>query len=307
MIARHFPNQYFLFSYLQRIEKHCNVSVNRPYTKNELLKILAAERMKTKYFFALLSLLFVYNGFVFAQGQAQLSAADKSALEGIIVEKYYVAGPSDYADTSGGALPEGAITYRIYVDMKPDYRLQVVYGKANHELRIVTSTTFYNNKNCGALVGYNVEYSKLNEGAYALDSWITLNSATNRHAGVLRADDSDGSILTKKDFTKTDGLTNGNLPVFKPFNIDLNFFNWVKDPSVFTTSNGGWGALSGVVGGTKGPTADNRVLIAQLTTNGKLSFDLNIQVGTPSGGTVQFVAKNAEGSEIKFAGLSYGN
>ena len=47
------------------------------------------------------------------------------------------------------------------------------------------------------------------------------------------------------------------------------------------------------------------VLIAQLTTNGKLSFELNLQIGTPTGGTIQFVAKNPEGNELKFKQLTY--
>ena len=80
----------------------------------------------------------------------------------------------------------------------------------------------------------------------------------------------------------------------------MKFFNNDSTASNFTTNDGAWAAL----GGVKGPTPENRVLIAQLTTNGKLSFGLNVQIGTPTGGFVQFVAKNPEGSEIRFEGLS---
>jgi len=47
---------------------------------------------------------------------------DKKALEGIIVEKYYVATSADLKDTVGGALPKGSVTYRIYADLKPGCR-----------------------------------------------------------------------------------------------------------------------------------------------------------------------------------------
>ena len=265
---------------------------------------IATDRMK-KIQFTLFIFTLICSSLVHSQQLAGgLTEADKSALENIIVEKYYVADSTDYADTVGGSLPKGSITYRIYVDMKPDYTLQLVYGNAKHELRIETSTSFFNNEECGAIVGYNVNYKKINQGSYALDSWITLNSATDRHAGILRADDTDGSIIHKKGLDQADGLTNGNLPVFKPFNIDLMFFKWGKKSSLFSTKNGGWAAISGTKGGTKGPTADNRVLIAKLTTNGTLSFELNIQMGTPGGGILQYVAKNPEGSELTSAALT---
>jgi hypothetical protein len=235
-----------------------------------------------------------------------LNDADKTALEGIIVEKYHIAGPQDYADTLGGILPKGAVTYRIYVDMKPGYSLQLVYGNSKHELKLQTSTKFYNNKYCGALIGYNVNFIKINKGNYSLDSWITINSATKGHAGILLADDTDGSIITNKaDLAERDGLTNANLPWIKPFNINLGFFDNADSASLFSTRNGGWAALSGTAhAGTFGPTADNRVLIAQLTTNGDLSYELNIQLGTPNGGTVQFVTNNPEGNEIAFKNLA---
>ena len=49
----------------------------------------------------------------------------------------------------------------------------------------------------------------------------------------------------------------------------------------------------------------NKVLIAQITTNGKLTFKLNIQIGTPSGGYQQFVADSATGAEIKLDCLTF--
>jgi hypothetical protein len=51
--------------------------------------------------------------------------------------------------------------------------------------------------------------------------------------------------------------------------------------------------------GGKGQTPENRVLLAQLTTNGKLSFELNLQIGATNGTIIQFVAKNPKGAEIQ--------
>jgi hypothetical protein len=113
-------------------------------------------------------------------------------------------------------------------------------------------------------------------------------------------------ITCKAGLSKSDGLTNGNLPWFKPFNLNMGFFDKADSASYFTTRNGGWAALDGVArAGIKGPTPDNRILIAQLTTNGELSFDLNIQVGTPSGGALHFVAHSPEGEEMLFKNLAF--
>jgi hypothetical protein len=100
--------------------------------------------------------------------------------------------------------------------------------------------------------------------------------------------------------SKIDGLTKGVLPDFRIFKLDLGFFNNDTTASCFSTFDAAWAAL----GGVKGPTAENKVLIAQLTTNGNLTFELNVQLGTPSGRFIQFVAKNPEGSEIQFDGLT---
>ena len=242
-----------------------------------------------------------YNS-LFAQQNYTISHDDSLALESVIVEKYYVSTASDYSDTKSDALPKGAVTYRIFIDMKPGYSLQAVYGTQKHELFLKTTTTFFNDKECMAETGFNIDAKKLHIGTIALDSWITMGAASRVHTGILRAEDKDGfSFITNRDsLNKVDGLTKGVLPDFQVYKLDLKFFNNDSTASNFTTNDGAWAAL----GGVKGPTPENRVLIAQLTTNGKLSFGLNVQIGTPTGGFVQFVAKNPEGSEIRFEGLS---
>jgi hypothetical protein len=238
-----------------------------------------------------------------AQSKFVLTHNDSLALENVIVEKYYCADSSDYSDTAGGILLNGSITYRIYIDMKPGYALQMVYGDKKHALYIKTSTTFFNNNYCLAITGYNVNPKEINNNTVALDSWITMGAATKLHSGILRSEDTDGSILKRDGLTKTDGLTSGTFPTFKAFNLDLDFFKDRKEAACFSVHDGGWAALG--AGGVKGPNAENRVLIAQLTTNGSLSFRLNVQIGTPARGWVKFVAGNPNDSELQFKGLSY--
>lgn len=237
----------------------------------------------------------------FAQANVTISHVDSLALENVIVEKYYVYDPADYNDSVNDELPKGAVTYRIYIDMKPGYTLQAVYGTPKHELFLKTSTTFFNDQTCFAETGFNINAKKLHIGTVALDSWITMGAASRLHTGILKSEDDSlySFISNRKTLSKVDGLTKGILPNFQVYKLDLGFFNNDSTASKFTTNDGAWAAL----GGVKGPTKENRVLIAQLTTTGKLTFGLNVQIGTPGGGTVQFVGKNPEGSEIEFIGL----
>lgn len=235
-----------------------------------------------------------------AQVKRPLSDADKVALEGIIVEQYYVYDSKDQLDTIGGCIPKGSVTYRIYVDMKPGYSLQAVYGVPDHSLYIKTTTQFFNNTQQGQGTGDYVNDRKISNSTAAFDSWLTMGAATKSHYGVLKTDDKDGSILKLKSFATSDGLFAAEIKPVTYFGIIPNFFNTYNTANMFSTNNGSWA----IFGGIKGPTEANRVLIAQLTTDGKLSFELNIQVGTPSGASVNYVAKNPENMELKFDSLT---
>jgi hypothetical protein len=258
--------------------------------------------IKTSCFLLFYSYLILECNPLLAQQNYTATHSDSLALENIIVERYYVSDSTDYNDTITDVLPGGAVTYRIFIDMKPGYSLQVVYGTQKHELFFKTSTTFFNNMDCRAETGFNIDAKRLSESTIALDSWITMGAASRIHTGIPRLEDMDGSSLIKNrnSLRNNDGITKAALPNFQVFNLDLNFFNNDSTASYFSVNDGAWAAL----GGVKGPTEENRVLIAQLTTNGKFIFGLNVQIGTPGGGVVQFVARNPEGSEIQFNGLS---
>ena len=255
-------------------------------------------------------LLLYYSGFAFSQ----------NGLENIIVEKYYI---SNAADSIGsiGNLPSGSVTYRIFVDMLPGYKFQAAYGVAGHELRLETTTSFFNNEDRG---GTTATYSKVNakNNTVMLDSWFSVGGACTGNFGILKSEDnvvtggatvinnSVPPILQNADpaagipLTVQDGLFAGapmavtfvgiNSTALSPFNATSQLGN------LLTITDGSWASLSGSTGPIP---ATNRVLIAQMTTNGAFHYELNIQIGTPTGGTENYVAINPTGNEILFPAL----
>jgi len=232
------------------------------------------------------------------------AAKDKSALEGIIIEKYYSATASDVKDTIGGKLAERSITYRIFVDMKPGYKLQSVYGTTSHPLFFESTTSFYNNVKYGAETGDFINDKFIDLHNTAIDSWLSMGAGTKFHNAVLKSDDNDSSIIkSKAELAKVDGLKWGDIFATAYIGIDIKFFVDSVNAKRFSTNNGGWANYAGA----QGPTPENRVLIAQLTTNGILKFECNLQIGTPEGKAIQFVAKKAKEREVVYKQLSYNN
>jgi hypothetical protein len=241
-------------------------------------------------------------------------------LENIIVEKYYISDANDATvNDVGGVLPVGSVTYRVYVDMLPDYKMQAVFGIPGHELRIATTTLFFNNEDRGAISPtYTKNQAKNN--TVMLDSWISVGAACAGNFGVLKSDDDGVANNTNNDgvlqnnnidagipLTLQDGMVTGTPQTVTSLGIDaqLTMFDNINDGTngpVFSTSDGSWAALSGATGPNP---ATNMVLIGQFTTDGVFSFELNIQLGTPSGGVERYVAINPIGSEIVFSGLTY--
>ncbi len=243
----------------------------------------------------------------------------QNGLENIIVEKYYISTAKDTVNSAiGGKLPIGSTTYRIYVDLLPGYKFQAAFGIPGHELRIATTTSFFNNEDQGATIPNIIPDHNLGDNTVMLDSWISVGAASESNLGVLKAEDNgQGTIKNSNGILRNenpmmgislvnqDGLIEGVAERVTAFGIDsiIKIFGNIngKYGSEFKTSNGSWAAMNGSVG----PTSENKILIAQLTTNGKLSFKLNIQIGTPSGGVEQYVAENPQGNQIKFSKLSF--
>ncbi len=245
-------------------------------------------------------------------------------LEDVIIETYYISDADDATDTDGGSLTEGSTTYRIYMDLAPGYELQAVYGNSNHELRVETSTLFFNNVDRGEQTGNFIPDSRIDENTVALDSWVGMSGATTTRLGVLKSEDVNGSLvggvnndggsngiagglLANNDplagitLTTSDGLISGTVPAVTVVGLNLGVFDNVNAGPVFSSNGGAWSVLEGV----QGPTSTNRVLVAQITTDGSLSFDLNVQLGTPAGGTEKYVASNVLSGERLCGALHY--
>lgn len=243
----------------------------------------------------------------------------ENGLGQIIVEKYYISDSNDEI-RSDGKLPKNSVTYRIFVDMRPGYRFQAAYGIPGHVLHFTTSTHFFNSENGGASIANDIHGSKLTEGTVMLDSWLSVGAAGEKYQAVLKENDTSGAIANTSGFflstnpvldiplSRRDGMYPASpLPAVNFYGIDSTQLSVFNDENsriskqVFSTENGSWACI----GGSMGADSTNAVLIAQLTTDGEFSFELNVQIGTPGGGVENYVAKDPQGEEMQLKSLSF--
>ncbi len=250
--------------------------------------------------------------------------AVEAQLKNLIVEKYYISDVNDaknveYVYNDNGdvidsvILKEGTTTYRVFIQLDSLYKLIKIFGDANHALKISSTSEFYNNVDFGQSFGNDIVYRRLKENALALDTWLSIGQTTTTNIGVLKSDDENGSVvggthnklkmLVNNDtlagipLTKADGMdTLKNLPTLW---IDKGFKNSARqDSTIFGSlqkgtqfiSNNALIQNSGIMGAD---SINNKILIAQLTTLGELSFNFNIQVMSPNKQIYNFVAQKA--------------
>jgi hypothetical protein len=267
-----------------------------------------------------LSLVFCLTLLFHLNGNAQ--------LQKLIVEKYYISDANDATDTLGGGINIGSTTYRIYVDLAPGSLLKKIYGDANHPFSIQSTAPFFNHESDGQTFAKDYVKNRYLEGTVALDSWLTLGQTTKTQAGktyfgILKNQDVDGSfiggtnndggselisngLLSNNDplagipLTQADGMdTMVTVPTtWTHFGVldfttgnDSTIFGSLQSSNEFT-SNNFFLANTGV----SGVIADsNQVLVAQLTTSGDLTFQLNIEVDVWNGSsmeTIRYVSSN---------------
>lgn len=249
-------------------------------------------------------------------GQSQIG------LEGIVVEKFYVSDEADSinADENFATYPlhVGSITYRVYANLLPGYKVIQMFGSGTHTLNVETTTSFYNDPNYGFSTYQGTSVVNTSKHTTLIDSYLTIGGVANGLVGVLKAEDSDGNIgnlqgiLANDDAsagapitgaTGVDGLMPGTpiLPNILGLTTELDVFDQTPG-SVFTTTGGTVAAL----GGVEGVTSSNHVLLGQFTTDGTFSFSLNIQIATPVEGESQiFVAENPLTGEFLEPTLNY--
>ncbi len=250
-----------------------------------------------------------------------VSAQAQQGLEKIIVEKYYISNDEDEKSTDG-ALRSGSVTYRIFIDMLPKYRFQAVYGVPGHPMKISTTSYFFNDEENGGATANEISNKDLLKGAVMLDSWISVCAGSENNFAILKGDDissivnSNQPMLQNTDrqnkisLKTSDGLLLASpLSIASLYGIDslqMMFFKKnisTDEGQAFITDNGSWASF----GGSIGLDSTNRVLIAQVTTDGEFGFELNLQLGTPYGGVENYVAKDPMNGEILFPGLIYKN
>jgi len=247
--------------------------------------------------------------------QASYEAPDPDALERIYVERYYISDDVDACDTDGGSLPEGSVTYRVFADLKPDYLLETVFGRIvngiAHPLTISTTTEFFNNEDRGDVFGGSFNLGQANDNTVALDSYLAFGNSVEDYYAVPKDLDTDGSVLggmnndggsciaadgllSNSDTTACEPLTviDGMIPglqiAFNSVGLSTNdttatsnsvhMFNDFNSGDDCYLDNAAWAPL----GGAGAVTEENMILIGQFTTNGELSFKLNMRLRIPS-------------------------
>jgi len=246
-------------------------------------------------------------------------------IKKVVVEKYYISDTFDATDSLAGTVPVGSTTYRIFIDLEPNSKIIKIYGDQYHPLKIESTQNFYNNydrpdKNFGYLINKNwFEDNPM----LALDSWLTLGLASTNQLGILKSDDYNGSdIGGSNNFGGTAAVSGGlminadplaGIPVttsdgFLPSTTALGQWtdNGFKDsfgddssvfgPTVIGNSFISYDAFLKQNSGLSGVSPDsNSVLVAQLTTIGDLSFELNLEVEISDGinsTIIKYVANN---------------
>ena len=230
----------------------------------------------------------------------------QTSIENVIVETYYISDANDATPTDGGTLAEGSKTYRVYLDLCDSCALLSIYGTSNHPLDISSTAPFYNNQDRGKIFGQQISNSWLDENTVALDSWLSLGAASSTKYGILKSEDTegdpfggpngDGMLMNTAPeagvpLVQQDGLIDGSNVPPPATSVGLSLDSAFKDSTLtatFISTNTRILSVSGT--SVFGPTADNKILVAQLTTTGELSFHLNIEIEKPDGTILRFVA-----------------
>lgn len=252
-------------------------------------------------------------------------------LNSIIVEKYYISDNSDasfeqyfYNDQGDIVdtlkLSPGSTTYRIYVRLAAGSKLTKVFGDDLHPLMFSSTDYFFNDIDRGRGMGSEIKTTNLKWNLLALDSWLTMGLASSSKSGVLKEYDSDGSVLgsSENPYLKNvdplagsalniaDGLESTTAPEFFINGIDKQGNDSTIFGSLCLKNNFESNSVSIIVSdGVEGTGPDKTdVLVAQLTTKGVLSFELNIEILTATGLPMIYVAKPLSG-ETDFYTSSY--
>lgn len=223
-----------------------------------------------------------------------VAIASQAQLEQCTHEVYY----SDDGTVSG--YPLGYTTYRIYLDLEdPADAVSAIYAAGNDLMTIGSQSNTIWNSAFGAVTGDAI--NELLFGAFPstqYDSFVTIGRATSSDPGnaITAISTLPDQFVFQTAFGADGGLDE----------VDENLF--VSDGAVFTPA-GGVNSL-GIDQGGPGPY---RVLIAQITSDGDLEYQINAQIFDESDGqnALMYVGdpETVDGADINGfpLGLTYPN
>ena len=253
----------------------------------------------------------------------------QTAIENLIVETYYVSDANDATDEDGGLLPEGAVTYRIFLDLAIDVEVTQIFSSANHTWFIQSTELIWNNEDRGETLGNQIGDNRLDDNTVALDSYITFGAASDAHFGIPKDLDMDGSIVGGENsdggsegieegllinstpemgipITEADGLIEVDESLIPTLDANIlsnlnSVFQDEVNASAYSTNTETLQFPQGV----SGVTDENIIMIAQITTLGDLEFNFNVEVRNAQGDLVRYVAENPQGNEVLSPYLSF--
>lgn len=208
---------------------------------------------------------------------------EAQGLEGIIVENYYTSNALDAMAVFGIPGPtNGSTTYRVFIDMAPSFKLQQVQGFIINPLQFSTTTGFYNAPGASVQFAHSFNAVTFGIGAVPLDSYFSLGHAGSGFAGIPKSDDTNGSIfVTRLQNTENPINLNDGLVPITPAQLEGQVFGSgsfdvvnVNGASTFSEQNTTFLNILG----SQGIQPENKILIAQLTTTGELSFNLSLLI-----------------------------
>jgi hypothetical protein len=245
----------------------------------------------------------------------------QSGLEGIVVEKFYISNAADSIDAANNGavhpLFVGSTTYRVYANLLPGYKVKTIFGTIEHPLEVETTTAFYNDPNYGFSTYQATSLNNTKKNTTLIDSYFTLGGVGSGLVGVLKSEDTDGSIGNLQGIlANTD--TQMGLPITGANSVDglmpgtgnmLNILGITNELDIFDQTAGSTfivtDAALAVLSGVQGITPSNHILLGQFTTNGDLSFRLNLQIANASNVSKLYVADTPTGSELTDSTLTY--
>ena len=247
----------------------------------------------------------------------------QGGLKEVFIEEFYTLNKADLQKGNlTGVTSKGLVCYRVYVLLDSAYTLQAVYGLGEHPAFIKSTSDFYNHPGIGVTYPNIIPDKSLKKNLSYLDSWLSMGACSESFFGVpLRYQEKPLPVFIEWDksyYNNTKGRDtdlsfrdapgmyySDSLSVPAMYNIDepLKALLAETKSAEFIITDGAWACMGR---GAKAPAnLPNAILIAQLTTAGKLSYQLNLQIGTPEGKSIRYVATNPTSEELTHTSLIY--